>query len=263
MRNFFFSVCFLSSVILSAQINSDSLQIILNDTLQEEFSTSDSVIQFFANDIDGDKLFIDTPAQKNSFIVQAYRFLDSIKYAAEDTVVYFANEIWNDSAHSPGKAALFSVVLPGLGQIYNGKVWKVPIVYASLGTAGFFIWYWGSYYNDLKTAIIIRLDGDSTTIDEFAENPNATTEALLAEVEYAKKYTDLSYVVFSFVYLLNIIDAIVDAHLYNFDVSDDLTMHIDPYAGFSKKYYTQNNYSSFQTGNKIPVFGIKINLSLK
>jgi len=155
---------------------------------------------------------------------------DSTASIAQDTIQkppFTVTSLWSHDPHSVRLAALYSAVLPGLGQAYNEKYWKIPIVYGALGTSGYFIYYWYDFYDELRDAYIARTDTDPLTIDEqYAYIP--ADEILLQYVETSKRYLDLMVVVTFAVYSLNIIDAIVDAHLYHFDVSDDISMQFGP-----------------------------------
>lgn len=128
--------------------------------------------------------------------------------------------------HSPLKASIMSTVLPGLGQIYNGKWWKTPIIYGALGGL-----IYSSVFNNIKcatyrNAYIIRVDDDPNTTDEFE---GQFTDANLRELkDFYQKNRDLSLVFTGIIYLLNIVDASVDAHLKDFNVSDDLSLRIQP-----------------------------------
>lgn len=125
--------------------------------------------------------------------------------------------------HSPKTAALMSAVLPGLGQAYNKKYWKIPIIYAALGTGAYFIRWNFLKYDTLHTAFKLRTDDDTSTHDIF-ENIYAT-EDLFTLQDYYRHNLDLMVIVTTALYGLNIIDAIVDAHLFHFDVSDKLSFN--------------------------------------
>ena len=130
---------------------------------------------------------------------------------------------------SARKAAIFSAIIPGAGQVYNKKYWKVPIVYAALGGLG----YWGftnhkqyKYYSDN-----LRNESDE---DESTINVTRYSQTqLITQKKYYKKYRDMAIIFGALVYAINIIDANVDAHLKTFDVSDDLSMQIKPYTNLS------------------------------
>jgi hypothetical protein len=126
------------------------------------------------------------------------------------------------------KATIMSAVFPGLGQIYNRKYWKAPVIYAALGGLG----YWGvtnqvkyKYYSDN-----LRYENDD---DESTVNGTLySTSQLIDQKRYYRKYRDIAIMAGALVYLVNIIDANVDAHLKTFDVSDDLSLQVNPYSNF-------------------------------
>ena len=184
---------------------------------------------------------------------------DTISNAAIDTTLKadslktpFYKNLWSHDPHSVGRAALYSAIIPGLGQAYNGKYWKIPIVYGAIGTAGYFIYYWYDFYDELKTAYIYRTDEDPLTID-YLYDYIATDEYLLQKVGQAKQYTDLMVVLTAAAYLLNIVDAVVDAHLYDFNVSDDLSLNLQPYFPVS----------SLRLNSMQPAYGVTLKLYLK
>ena len=126
--------------------------------------------------------------------------------------------------HSVKKAALLSTAFPGLGQVYNKKYWKLPIVYGAIGVGVYFIVSQSKemkVYNNALTGYYNNTLTDPNLI--------ALGEAgLKANRDYYRRNLEISAIVTSALYVLNIIDAIVDAHLFTFDVSDDLTMTISP-----------------------------------
>lgn len=125
------------------------------------------------------------------------------------------------------RAALLSAILPGLGQAYNKKYWKIPLIYAGATTIAYYVRWNNSYYSRFRNSIILRLDSDPTTIDEFAKQyPNI--DQLRTGREYYRRNRDLLVIVGVFVYLLNIADATIDAHLAEFDISDNLGLRIRP-----------------------------------
>lgn len=126
---------------------------------------------------------------------------------------------------APAKAAFYSAVLPGLGQIYNKRYWKVPIVYLGIGTSIYFYKLNNDDYNRFRDAYKRRLAGYSD--DEFWGNgttPIVSSDRLEDAQKSAKRNKDLSIAVAVVFYLLNIIDANVDAHLRQFNVNNDLTL---------------------------------------
>ena len=127
---------------------------------------------------------------------------------------------------SPSKAAFYSAILPGLGQAYNKKYWKIPLVYAALGTGIYFYIDNNKKYNQFRSAYKRRLAG--FTDDEF-QGIVTDNDALIDAQEFHQRNRDLSLLLTVVAYVLNIVDANVDAHLLQFNVSDDLSLrpHID------------------------------------
>jgi len=140
-----------------------------------------------------------------------------------DSLQSISNSV-NKPDHSPKKAAYLSIV-PGLGQIYNKKYWKVPVIYAALGTATYFWIDNNNKYTTYLDAYIGRIDDDTTNNMIL---PKYSTEDLRELKNYHWKYRDMSALIFIGIWALNILDATVDAHLYSFDISDDLSMRIQP-----------------------------------
>ncbi|WP_242693064.1 DUF5683 domain-containing protein [Sabulibacter ruber] len=136
----------------------------------------------------------------------------------------------------PAKAAFYSAVLPGLGQAYNKSYWKIPLVYATGAVIGFFIYDNNRKYQGFVEALNIRLDGDSTTIDKYADNyvygvgraNDQGTTNLRRSRDFHRKYRDLDIILGVLAWGLNIMEAHVDAHLKAFDVSEDLSLQFKP-----------------------------------
>jgi hypothetical protein len=128
--------------------------------------------------------------------------------------------------HSPHKATLLSAVLPGAGQIYNRKYWKAPIVWVGLGTCAYFIQDNTREYRRYKDAYIALVDGDASTVDEF--NGQFGAAQVLEVTDTYRRWRDLSYIAFGLVYMLNVVDATVDAYFVRFDVGRDLSLQAAP-----------------------------------
>jgi len=154
---------------------------------------------------------------------------DTLKVSADSTVVLKDSVNTKERAN---KAALLSAMLPGAGQYYNKKYWKIPILYAGLFVLGYAIEYNNSNYKIFKDAYLYRVDGDTTTIDEFV-NIYPDEGSLKVRKDYYRRTRDLLWIITSGVYILNIIDAYVDGHLSDFDISDDLTMKAQPGVQFA------------------------------
>jgi hypothetical protein len=127
--------------------------------------------------------------------------------------------------HSPLKATMLSAALPGMGQLYNGRWWKVPFIYAGYGGIFYAVNFNNTQYQKIRRAWIARIDGNPNTIDEY---PLVSTDRLQRGVNYYRRNLELTYILAVGLYMLNILDATVDAHLLDFDVGEDLSLNIRP-----------------------------------
>lgn len=125
----------------------------------------------------------------------------------------------------PKRATLMAAVLPGSGQIYNKKYWKAPIVWGGIGLCVYFIQDNTKNFNTFSKAYIAEVDGDPNTVNTTEYN-GAQLDQLQ---ETYRRWRDLSYVSLAAVYLLQMLDANVDAHLFYFDVNEDLSMQVTPW----------------------------------
>ena len=153
---------------------------------------------------------------------------------------------------SPQRATLYSALLPGLGQAYNGDYWKIPIIYGGLGFCVYWIDQCDSQYKRYRTAYNKKYaneHGTSGDLDEFGGRYSLTT--LQNARDMARRNRDLTMLATGLVYILNIIDANVFAHLSYFDINDDLSLHCEP---------TLLNEATFASGNITPTVGLKIQL---
>jgi hypothetical protein len=131
--------------------------------------------------------------------------------------------------HSISKAAIFSAVLPGLGQAYNKKYWKIPIIYAGFGAITYFIITNNNEYVKFKEAYIYVANGDTVPINNpYVDKYNQ--QQLKEAMDYYRRNRDLSYILGGLWYTLNILEAYVDAHFFDYDISEDLSMSISPTA---------------------------------
>lgn len=149
----------------------------------------------------------------------------------------------------PLKATMLAFAFPGLGQIYNRKYWKIPLVYAGFGGVIYAIGFNSSHYNDYMKAYqdftdkIPETDSyarfvrgmepseyDPVKFPKDAKEANASwvRDGLLKNVDYYKRYRDLSYIGLAAWYLISALDANVDASLFNYDISDNLDMSLAP-----------------------------------
>jgi hypothetical protein len=134
--------------------------------------------------------------------------------------------------HSPRKAVLMSALVPGLGQVYNQKYWKVPIIYATLGTLTYFIIDYNKKYNTYVNAYNDYVDTNPLT-NSFEnirrlENFEDKKYFLKSYRDFYRRWRDLDVLIIAGVYVLNIIDANVDAHFFNFEIGDDISLNVRP-----------------------------------
>ena len=125
---------------------------------------------------------------------------------------------------TPAKAAFYSAILPGLGQAYNKKYWKIPLVYGAMGTSLYFYISNSTKYHQYRDAYKRRLEG--YTDDKYSYLDNAR---LIAAQKFYQRNRDLSALVTLGFYVLNIVDANVDAALLQFNVDENLSIRPNLY----------------------------------
>jgi hypothetical protein len=144
----------------------------------------------------------------------------------EDTIARLFNP--------PKIAAIRSAILPGLGQVYNKKYWKLPIIYGALGLTGYVFFDNTKTYKEYKFAYAARINAQAPTIDSTGYNQLKdiykvlTPGSIRSARDQFRRYIDYSVLVFMVLWGLNVMDAAVDAHLKSFDVSPDLSLQIKP-----------------------------------
>ncbi len=148
---------------------------------------------------------------------------------------------------APARAAFYSAVLPGLGQAYNGKYWKIPLVYGGLGVGIYFYLDNNKEYDRYRSIYKRRLAG--FTDDEFTRpdgTQRITDDGLIRAQRFYQRNKELSLLITAGIYALNIIDANVTAHLQQFNVNEDLSLrpavNFDGYTG-KTDYGLSLNYS--------------------
>lgn len=125
--------------------------------------------------------------------------------------------------HSPHKATIYSALIPGLGQVYNKKYWKLPIIYGATGIIIYAFDFNNDEYNKYKNAYSDMKAGKITDFEGITE------ESVLANAKKSfKRDRDLNVILLAAVYMLNIVDATVDAHLFDYEINDDLTLNVLP-----------------------------------
>lgn len=151
-------------------------------------------------------------------------------------------------AGRPGKAALYSLILPGAGQAYNKKYWQVPIVWAGVGTAGGIMIFNIDQYNKFRDAyrerLIAEMEDRDPTDDYVGQY---TTPNLLNLRDQSNRYRQMSIFIFALAWIANSAQAYVGAHLKEFDVSDDLSLEFRPFSGQEIQYDEFINQSNLQS----------------
>jgi hypothetical protein len=170
---------------------------------------------------------------------------DSLVAAIKDTVIVVKDTTLTDGEirlrekkvreHSPPRATILSAVVPGLGQAYNRKYWKIPIIYAA-GTVLYLYFDHANekfnYWKDLYETEIAKEDGDQYTIDT----------AILNRDTWSKR-RGYAVIFIGVLYVANVVDAMVDAHFYKFNISDDLTVSLNPTVDSSPVYLSYGQLS--------------------
>lgn len=166
-----------------------------------------------------------------SIIFFSFFLLSSVSFFAQqkDTIPYLERDSLYQ-IHSPRKAILLSAGLPGLGQIYNKKIWKAPIVWAGLGASAYFVIDNTREHKRFKAAYIAVRDDDPLTLNTTEYSDGQLEEVL----DFYQKNKEISYIVLGAVYLLNLLDAYVDGYLYHYDINQNLTAGIAPSFSFGQ-----------------------------
>lgn len=212
----------------------------INDTLV----ISDTISYPAADSIRAKKLSLkqlDTiPDTKKDTIKEESLIIHDTIYAPDEKV---RKKMFED--HSPHRATILSAVLPGLGQAYNGKYWKIPIIYGAglalyygFGWMGFDEWGWEFYHRSyLKFKEDYELEyynpeGNKDLADLYKKN-----------MSIARKGRDRITIIYGILYLANVVDAMADAYFYYFDISDDLSMKVMPSITTPDPFIAYNDYS--------------------
>jgi len=150
----------------------------------------------------------------------------------------------------PTKATMLAATFPGLGQIYNRKYWKVPLVYAGFGGVGYAVWYNTNWYNTyikayqdftdqipetnsyIKLIRNVKPEEYDPVLHPETANPSISAwikDQMMHQIDYFRKYRDLSYFGIAAWYLVTILDASVDASLFDYDIGESLALKIMPF----------------------------------
>ncbi len=134
----------------------------------------------------------------------------------------------------PGKAMLLSLAVPGAGQIYNKSYLRVPFVWGAVGGVGYLMYHRTKEYRCLRDTYIALVDGETIIHDEYCKVhitgiETVTDPARIRPIrDKANNQRQLAIIGFTVVWLLNGVDAFVDAHLKEFDIDEDLSIDIGP-----------------------------------
>ncbi|MGY6520694.1 MAG: DUF5683 domain-containing protein [Mongoliitalea sp.] len=174
------------------------------------------------------------------FFLFLFSFVES--YAQEIVVNdTLSIKLFDRDVKDPKTATILSALIPGSGQVYNNKAWKVPIIYGGFATNIFFIDFNNRRYQ-LFLDNLRRLDRQEPT-----DFPNLNRDGLVRNVNFWRRNRDLNYFLFIGIYALNILDAHIDAHLSSFDVSEDLSFRFEP------------NFEMLTAGGSVVGLSLKIN----
>ena len=180
-----------------------------------------------------EELFLigDSLIEVNDSVMEGRLMADTIEFKK-------AKRDWNTWRPNPKHAMWLGIVIPGAGQIYNHKYWKLPIIYG--GFVGcIYAWRWnGMMYKDYSQAYMDIVDDDPNTqsYNQFLHLGNVINDSNKSTWEnkfkrrkdFYRRYRDLSIFVLIGVYALSVLDAYVDASLSEFDISDDLSLRVQP-----------------------------------
>lgn len=149
---------------------------------------------------------------------------DSLIMESKDTVLLKSYA----SRYDPRRALLLAAVLPGLGQIYNKKYWKLPLVYGGFISIGYGLNFYQSGYRKYKNQLFDNLNTDPSDESLLNTQSKFTTSQLRTIVDRYRRERDFMIILMAGMYLLQIVDAHVDAHLKEFDLNPNLQVSIEP-----------------------------------
>lgn len=155
------------------------------------------------------------------------------RLALEDSVVNVPQPLKPKPVYNPKKAIIRSAIIPGWGQAYNKKYWKMPLVYGALGTTSYLFFRNLRQFKDAKQAYLLATDGDPSNDGQIKQpyySVKDQPERIRVFRNQVRQNVDYCVLFFIFFWGLNVADAAVDAHLKSFDVSDNLSMQFKPYS---------------------------------
>lgn len=168
--------------------------------------------------------------------------------AQEEVSINAADTSMVDSTetHSVSKATWLSTAIPGAGQFYNGAYWKMPIIYGGLGACIYLAIDNHRIYRRYLDAFFLKIDSNATETNIYVQ---AYSERELIELQNIyRDWRDLAIIIGAVVWALNVVDAHVDAHLYDYNMSDNLSLRAEP-----SLFYVNN----------FPAVGLRLKLNLQ
>ncbi len=157
---------------------------------------------------------------------------DSLAVSAEDSLITEGRDTLllksYASRYDPRKALLYAAVVPGLGQIYNKKYWKLPLVYGGMFALAYAINFYQDGYTKYKAKLYYNLENGAPGDDQSTKGDPYTTGNYRKIVDQYKRERDFMIILMGGVYILQMIDAHVDAHLKEFDLNPKLQLSVHP-----------------------------------
>ena len=149
--------------------------------------------------------------QQKKHILIAFLLLFASTIIAQESIV-----------KTPKRAGLYSAIIPGAGQVYTKKYWKVPIIYAGLITSAYYFKENHDLHDLYKKTYLNRIGGNTSDILDY------TDADLITLTDHYRRNREVSALLFTLTYILNIVDASVSAHLFDYNVSEDISLHFQP-----------------------------------
>lgn len=196
------------------------------DTIVSAASQGDSIMTATANTADTTVTEASPQAAEES-----YQTAESVKTHKKAKKTKVAESAFTPD---PRRATWYSIVCPGLGQIYNRSYWKLPIIYGGVLTCTYLITWNGRMYNDYRNAYHDIIDSDPNTNSYMSLFPTYDgsqswlPNTLRSKMNSYRRTRDMSVFAMVMLYMVSAVDAFVDAHLYDFTVSDDLSLRVEP-----------------------------------
>jgi hypothetical protein len=166
--------------------------------------------------------------------------LDTIAPAKPDSIYSKGKRVVSIETYSqrfnPRKAMLYSAILPGMGQVYNKKYWKVPLVYGGLIGFGIVVDFYNNQGNKYRNELFDLLNGKVDLITGKSQLLGLDETQLRTIIDQARRQRDYFLIITGFFYILQMVDAHVDAHLKEFDLNPKLKVRIEPM--MDNSYYT-------------------------